>query len=152
MADLDAHPAIRIVGGDESSVTVDAQVDALKWISPQTTVGAMPQRKLRDLDPLIARFSNADAHIYLHNQCTLARQALNRQESYFGRLYNRMTGATSPYVTVPSLLLRKLLSECTEAPVDWIDLKANYQMRIDYAKAFAESYRAAFDQQERDRA
>ncbi|WP_411352859.1 hypothetical protein PNH50_08955 [Leisingera aquaemixtae] len=94
-----------------------------------------------------AGMSESEIYVFLFRATATAREALDRSKRFLGRIYNWMTGPAEPYVTVPGHLLIRLFKETTGKFPGFLKSGHEYKLRLDYAEAFAELYKTAYEAQ-----
>ncbi|SMX34814.1 hypothetical protein [Actibacterium lipolyticum] len=93
-----------------------------------------------------AGLTDAEAFVYLSRLCGYGIEA-NRRRSWFGgRVWNYAIGQSGQYVTIPGRILIKLFRDAELAIPSWMRPEWQYDLRLDYAEAFRQTYQAAFNE------
>ena len=88
--------------------------------------------------------TDAEVFVFLSRVCVYGIEANRRRNWFGGRIWNYILGQSGQYVAIPGRILIKLFRDAELAIPGWMRPEWQYNLRLDYAEAFRQTYQSAF--------
>ncbi|OED47739.1 hypothetical protein AB838_13980 [Rhodobacteraceae bacterium (ex Bugula neritina AB1)] len=154
--DFSQYPAICGLDGIDLSLQGQEAFDAFGALAPRLGAVASVNRHLvkgsdqAEQSARIERLAFAgmtagEVYIFLYRATATAREAWERSRHFWGRIYNVLTGPAKAHIDVPGHLLIRMFEDTAGQAPHFLQPGYNYQLRLDYAEAFADVYKTHYD-------
>ncbi|MBY6065586.1 hypothetical protein KUW17_02460 [Leisingera aquaemixtae] len=92
-----------------------------------------------------AGMTASEVYVFLFRATASARETWARSRHFWGKIYNFLTGPAKPHIEVPGHLLIRMFEDTAGQAPYFLQPGYSYQLRLDYAEAFADLYKTHYD-------
>ncbi|MEW2913568.1 hypothetical protein [Leisingera sp. JC11] len=154
--DFSQYPAICGLDGIDLSVQSQEAFEAFGALAPKLgTVASVDRYQVKGSDQAgrgarierlaFAGMTAVDVYIFLFRKTAMAREAWERSRHFWGRMYNVLAGPAKAHIEVPGHLLIRMFEDTAGQAPYFLQPGYSYQLRLDYAEAFADLYKTPYD-------